>query len=147
MLDLYTVFFLLLCFYVKQVWRVGRYVQRREMLRKQNSPGPSLDHHSCRPSQGLEQVGSNQPACVTLKWQPTPVFLPGESQEHRGPAGYSPRDQKESDTAEQLSSSSSPNTGKSCVLEPIISLSWTSAFITENGVNDTYPITFFSEEN
>ena len=31
-------------------------------------------------------------------WQPTPVFLPGESHEQRGPAGYCPC--KESDLTE-----------------------------------------------
>ena len=36
------------------------------------------------------------------KWQPTPVFLPGESRGQRSLAGCSPRDCKESDTTEQL---------------------------------------------
>ena len=31
-------------------------------------------------------------------WQPTAVFLPGESQGERSLAGYSPRGHKESDT-------------------------------------------------
>ena len=35
-------------------------------------------------------------------WQPTPVFLPGESHEQRGPVGYSPWGCKESDLTEQL---------------------------------------------
>jgi len=34
------------------------------------------------------------------KWQPTPVFLPGESHGQRSLAGYSPRGHKESDTTE-----------------------------------------------
>ena len=34
------------------------------------------------------------------KWQPTPVFLPGESQGQRSLAGYSPWGHKESDTIE-----------------------------------------------
>jgi len=33
-------------------------------------------------------------------WQPTPVFLPGESHEQRSLGGYSPRIQKESDMTE-----------------------------------------------
>ena len=33
-------------------------------------------------------------------WQPTPVFLPGESHGQRSLAGYSPRGHKESDTTE-----------------------------------------------
>ena len=34
------------------------------------------------------------------KWQPTPVFLPGESHGWRNLVGYSPRGRKESDTTE-----------------------------------------------
>jgi len=37
------------------------------------------------------------------KWQPTLVFLPGESHGQRSLVGYSPRSRKESDTAERLS--------------------------------------------
>ena len=37
------------------------------------------------------------------KWQPTPVFLPGESHGQRNVVGYSPWDHKESDMTEQLS--------------------------------------------
>ena len=33
-------------------------------------------------------------------WQPTPVFLPGESHRQKTPAGYSPCGHKESDTTE-----------------------------------------------
>ena len=36
------------------------------------------------------------------KWQPTPVFLPGESHGRRNPVGYSPRGCKESDTTERF---------------------------------------------
>ena len=36
------------------------------------------------------------------KWQPTPVFLPGESHARRSLVGYSPRGHRESDTTEQL---------------------------------------------
>ena len=38
----------------------------------------------------------------TRKWQPTPVFLPGESHGRRSLVGYSPRGRKESDMTEQL---------------------------------------------
>ena len=34
------------------------------------------------------------------KWQPTPVFLPGESHGQRSLVGFSPRGHKESDTTE-----------------------------------------------
>ena len=37
------------------------------------------------------------------KWQPSPVFLPGESLGQRSLVGYSPRGCKESDTTERLS--------------------------------------------
>ena len=36
------------------------------------------------------------------KWQPTPVFLPGESHGWRNLVGYSPRGHKELDTTERL---------------------------------------------
>ena len=36
------------------------------------------------------------------QWQPTPVFLPGESHGQRSLVGYSPRGRKESDTTERL---------------------------------------------
>ena len=50
------------------------------------------------------------------KWQPTPVFLPGESHGQRNLAGYSPWDGKESDMtevtehAEQVSVKHTPET-------------------------------------
>ena len=34
------------------------------------------------------------------EWQPTPVFLPGESHGQRSLVGYSPKGHKESDTTE-----------------------------------------------
>ena len=40
-------------------------------------------------------------------WQPTPVFLPGESHGQRSLAGYSPWGHTESDMTQRLSSSSS----------------------------------------
>ena len=36
------------------------------------------------------------------KWQPTPVFLPGDSQGQGSLVGYSPWGRKESDTTERL---------------------------------------------
>ena len=38
----------------------------------------------------------------TVKWQPTPVFLPGESHGQRSLVGYSPWGRKELDIIEQL---------------------------------------------
>ncbi|KAB0341593.1 hypothetical protein FD754_018519, partial [Muntiacus muntjak] len=36
------------------------------------------------------------------KWQPTPIFLPGESHGRRSLVGYSPRGHQESDMTERL---------------------------------------------
>ena len=36
------------------------------------------------------------------KWQPIPVFLPGESPGQRSLEGYSPKDRKELDVTERL---------------------------------------------
>ena len=36
-------------------------------------------------------------------WQPTPVFLPGESHGQKSLVGYNPRGRKELDTTERLS--------------------------------------------
>ena len=43
---------------------------------------------------------SKESKVLERKWQPTPVFLSGESHGQRSLAGYSPWDAKESDTAE-----------------------------------------------
>ena len=43
------------------------------------------------------------------KWQPTPVFFPGESDGQRSLAGYSPEGHKESDTTDRLSVQHSEN--------------------------------------
>ena len=40
-----------------------------------------------------------------MKWQPTPIFLPGESHGQRSLAGCIPRGHTESDTTKQLNSS------------------------------------------
>ena len=40
----------------------------------------------------------------TRKWQPTPIFLPGESRGQRSLGGYSPWGRKESDMTERLHS-------------------------------------------
>ena len=41
------------------------------------------------------------------EWHPTPVFLPGKFHGQRGLAGHSPKGHKESDTTEQLNTSTS----------------------------------------
>ena len=51
------------------------------------------------------------------KWQPTPVFLSGESRGQRSLVGYSPRGHKESDTTEPLTLSLS---GASLVAQTVM---------------------------
>ena len=48
----------------------------------------------------VRSLGREDP--LERKWQPTPVFLPGESHGPRSLVGYSPRGHKELDTTEQL---------------------------------------------
>ena len=48
------------------------------------------------------------------KWQPTPVFLPGEFYGPRSLVGYSPWGREESDTTEQSRSSSLCRLFSSC---------------------------------
>ena len=40
--------------------------------------------------------------CLLVKWQPTPVFLPGEFRGQSSLMGYSPWGGKESDTTERI---------------------------------------------
>ena len=47
---------------------------------------------------------------VSKKWQPTPVFLPGESHGLRSLVGYSPQGRKELETTERLHFTSSLHT-------------------------------------
>ena len=65
----------------------------------------------------LAQSGKNLPAMWETwvgkipwrrKWQPTPVFLPGESHGRRSLVGYRPLGHKESDTTEWLHSLKPP---------------------------------------
>ena len=45
-------------------------------------------------------LGAVEKVLYRKKWQPTPVFLPGESHGQRSLAGYSPWGHKESDMTE-----------------------------------------------
>ena len=59
------------------------------------------------------------------KWQPIPVFLPGESHGQRSLAGYSPQGLKESDTTERLHTHKlSWVTNTLCHLSPSWESSW-----------------------
>ena len=64
------------------------------------------------------------------KWQPTPVFLPGESHGQRNQAGYSPWGHKESDTTEQLNtvSPSNPQVDVACCLSNTLFYHFTLIF-------------------
>ena len=59
------------------------------------------------------------------EWQPTPVFLPGESHGQRSLAGYSPRGCKESDMTELL-------TPATCLEEEIVPLASSSSVFPGN---------------
>ena len=48
----------------------------------------------------VQSLGQEDP--WRRKWQPTPIFLPGESHGRKSLVGYSPRGRKESDTTERL---------------------------------------------
>ena len=53
-------------------------------------------------AQRLKRLPAMQETPWRRKWQPTPVFLPGESHGRRSLVGYSPRGRKELDTTERL---------------------------------------------
>ena len=63
------------------------------------------------------------------KWQPTPVFLPGESHGQRSLAGYSPWGRKESDTTEPLSTRVLFSSVNICLSSSYLALIITSAKI------------------
>ena len=68
------------------------------------------------------------------KWQPTPVFLPGEFHGQRSLVDYSPKGRKESDTTEQLSACvhvrTHTHTGhENCIFANIVSHSEGCLFI------------------
>ena len=61
--------------------------------KKKNSPAKAGDVRDAGSSLGREDPRRRA-------WQPSPVFLPGESHGQRSLAGYSPQGHKESDTTE-----------------------------------------------
>ena len=72
---------------------------------------PWTEEPSRLQSMGSLRVGHDWATSLSLftfmhwrrKWQPTPVFLPGESHGQRSLVGYSPQSCKELDTTERLS--------------------------------------------
>ena len=59
--------------------------------------------NSLNPSDSSDEVKTSLSTIWRMKWQPTPIFLPGESHGRRILAGYSPWDRKEPDTNEATS--------------------------------------------
>ena len=47
-----------------------------------------------------QNLGKNKLSWWRRKWQPSPVFLPGESHGQKSLAGYSPQGRKKSDMSE-----------------------------------------------
>ena len=62
-----------------------------------NPPANARDARDTDPRHRSSQVGK---ILWSGKWQPPPVFLPGESHGQRSLVGYSPWGRKESDTTE-----------------------------------------------
>ena len=63
-------------------------------------PGGSEVKASARNAGDLGSIPGSERFPWRRKWQPTPVFFPGESHGRRNLVGYSPRGRKESDTTE-----------------------------------------------
>ena len=61
-----------------------------------------LKHLPAMRATWVRSLGREHP--LEKKWQPTPVFLPGESHGRRSLVGYSSRGRKESDMTERLHS-------------------------------------------
>jgi len=71
------------------------------MFLSRGFPGGSDSKESACRARDLPWVGKMIP--WRRAWQPTPVFLPGESHGQRSLTGYSPWGRKEWDTTERLS--------------------------------------------
>ena len=65
---------------------------------------PGMGEPGGLPSMGSHRVGHNwsDEAAWRRKWQPTPIFLPGESHGRRSLVGYSPWGHEELDMTERL---------------------------------------------
>ena len=68
----------------------------------QGFPGGSVVKASARNAGDLGNIPGSGRFPWRRKWQPTPVFLPGESHGRRNLMGYSPQGRKESDMTERL---------------------------------------------
>ena len=65
-------------------------------------PSGSEDKVSACNAQGPGSIPGLERFPWRRKWQPTPIFLPGESHGQRSLAGYSPQGCKKSDTTKRL---------------------------------------------
>ena len=78
------------------------YENRSWILIVEGFPGSSEVKASARSAEDLGLIPGSGRSPGEGKWQPTPVFLPGESRGRRSLGGYSPRGHKELDTTEWL---------------------------------------------
>ena len=74
----------------------------KNLIRFQSFPGGSEVKASACNAGDLGLIPGSGRFPWRRKWQPTPVFLPGESHGWRSLVGYSPRGCKELDTTEPL---------------------------------------------
>ena len=72
-------------------------IKNQVVLVVKNQPANAGDVRNVGLIPGLETIPWRR------AWQPTPVFLPGESHGQRSLVGYSPWGRQESDTTERLS--------------------------------------------
>ena len=109
----------------------------RVALRWGFSGGASGKELACQ-CRSLKRCGSGLPCVGKIfwrrVWQPTPVFLPGESHGQRSLTGYSPWGHKESETTERLSM-------RACT-HACTALSWLIYSLTD----DFFPRTFYEIE-
>ena len=65
-------------------------------------PGGTSDKESVQETKGYRFDSWVKKTPWSRNWQPTPVFLPGESHGQRSLGGYSPWGRRESNTTERL---------------------------------------------
>ena len=76
---------------------INIYIRLLRWLSGKESAGLCTSHRRCSFDPWIRKIPWRR------KWQPTPVFLPGEFHRQRSLAGYSPWGLKESDITEQQS--------------------------------------------
>ena len=76
--------------------RWGLYIKSRRLPRWISGKEPACQSRRCRFDPWVGKI------LWRRKWQPTPIFLPGEDHGQRSLAGYSPWDHRELDTIKRL---------------------------------------------